>query len=312
MKKFKIAVLDDYQQVAEILADWNEVKSLAEVTIYSDHLSEESDLVSRLFDFEIICVMRERTPLTASLLNKLTNLKLVVSTGRRNASIDLVAATALGVEIIHTEYLGNGAHELTWALILAAARHIPTETANMKNGNWQTTIGTDLYGKTIGIVGLGTIGAKMAQIAKAFDMEVIAWSENLTTEKAEACGARLVSKEELFKLSDFVTVHLVLSDRSRGVVGKDQLALMKPTAFLINTSRGPLVNEQALIETLENKRIAGAGIDVYDEEPVNLNHPFRKLKNIIATPHIGFVTQDTFKLFYTDIVNILTIYLQKK
>lgn len=298
--KIKIAVLDDYQQVALTMADWSAIDDKADVTVFHDHLPDEAAVIDRLLPYQVTCVMRERTPLTRQILNQLPNLKLIVSTGKRNASIDLKAAEELGITVKFTGYLMSGAPELTWALLMAIARQIPVESNNFRSGGWQTTIGTDLAGKTIGIIGLGNIGCKMASYAKAFDMDVIAWSENLTEEKAALAGAKLVSKETLFREADFITIHLVLSDRSRGIVKKKDLELMKPTAYFINTSRGPLVDELALLEILQQKKIAGAALDVFDMEPVPADHPFRKLDNLLATPHIGYVTQQTYKIFYED------------
>jgi phosphoglycerate dehydrogenase-like enzyme len=300
--KIKIAVLDDYQGVALTMADWKTVQQRAGVTVFNDHLVDEAEIINRLLPFEIVCVMRERTPLNRQILSQLSNLKLIISTGRRNASIDEKAVEELGITLKTTGYFGGGAPELTWALLTAIARNITVENANLRNGLWQTTISTDLAGKTIGIIGLGNIGTKIAAYANVFDMNVIAWSENLTEEKAAAAGAKLVSKEILLKEADFVTIHLVLSHRSRGIIGQDDLDLMKPTAYFINTSRGPLVDEKALINTLQQKKIAGAAIDVYDIEPLPTDHPFRKLNNILATPHIGYVTEKTYKLFYEDTV----------
>ncbi|WP_158797530.1 D-2-hydroxyacid dehydrogenase family protein [Pedobacter sp. L105] len=310
MKKIKIAILDDYQNAALTLADWSVVEAAADITVFNDHLSEEEEIAKRLQPFEIICVMRERTPLQESLLAKLPNVKLIVSTGSRNASIDLKATEKLGIKVANTGYMSTGAIEMTWAVLMAMARHIPKETSTFKSGGWQTTIGTDLAGKTIGIVGLGGIGKKIAEIAKVFDMNVIAWSQNLTPEKAAEQGARYVSKEALFQESDFITIHLVLSDRSRGIVSTKELTLMKPSAYFINTSRGPLVDEQALIEVLTNKSIAGAALDVFDTEPLPADHPFRKLDNLLATSHIGFVTEDTYRVFYGDTVKTIEDWLK--
>jgi phosphoglycerate dehydrogenase-like enzyme len=307
--KIKIAVLDDYQQVAFKMANWDNVKSNADVSVFNDHVADEAAVVERLISFDVVCVMRERTPLTHNILSQLPNLKLIVSTGARNASIDNQAVADFGIELKHTRYLATGAPEITWALLMALAKHIPQESGNFKSGVWQQTIGMDLAGKTIGIVGLGRVGDKIAQFAKAFDMNIIAWSQNLTVEKAEAAGATLVIKEELFKQSDFVTVHLVLSDRTRGIIGKQEFELMKSTALFVNTSRGPLVNEQALIETLQQNKIAGAAVDVFDQEPLPANHPLRKLDNLLATSHIGYVTENTYRLFYGDTVNILEEWL---
>jgi len=311
MSKYKIAVLDDYQDVAKSFADWTTIIEYAEIKVFTDHLYAEDEVVDRLMPFDIVCVMRERTPLPAGLLMRLPNLKLIVSTGAKNRSIDAEAAAKLGVEVQNTGYLGHGALELTWALLMAIAKHIPQENANLRAGGWQHLVGNDLKGKTLGILGLGNLGAQVAAVAKVFEMDVIAWSENLSPEKAAANGARYVSKKILFEESDYLSVHLVLSDRSKGIVGAADLALMKPTAYLINTSRGPLVDEQALIESLRKNSIAGAALDVFDKEPLDQDHPFRTLKNVLATPHIGFVTQDTYQLFFNDTIKILTEWLSK-
>jgi phosphoglycerate dehydrogenase-like enzyme len=308
-EKLKIAVLDDYQDVAFERADWHEVLQHAEVTVFNDHLADEGEVVERLKPFDAVCVMRERTPLNKQMLSRLPNLRLIVSTGRRNASIDEKAVEEFGITLKTTGYNGSGAPELTWALLMALARNITVENANLRNGLWQTTIATDLTGKTIGIIGLGNIGTTIAAYANVFGMNVIAWSENLTEEKATAAGARLVSKETLLKEADFVTVHLVLSKRSRGIITQKDLDRMKPTAYFINTSRGPLVDENALVNTLQQKKIAGAAIDVYDIEPLPADHPFRKLDNVLATPHIGYVTEKTYRLFYEDTVTALLEWL---
>jgi len=305
MSEFKIAVLDDYQNVALTSADWSVLNGKTDITIFNDHLFEEEQIIERLKPFDVICVMRERTPLNRSVLSNLPNLKLIISTGFRNASIDLAAVAELGIELQHTGYVTSGAPELTWALLMAVARNIPAENQQVRQGGWQTTVGVDLRGKTLGLLGLGNIGQKIAAIGKAFDMNVIAWSENLTEEKASSHGVKYVNKETLFKEADFLTVLLVLSARSRHIVDLADLQLMKSTAYLINTSRGPLVNEAALIEVLEKKQISGAALDVFETEPLPSDHPFRKLDNVLATPHIGFVTEDTYRVFYHDIVKIL-------
>ena len=283
-----------------------------DLTVFCDHLDDPVLVVERLLPYVIICVMRERTPLSREILEQLPNLKLIVSTGMRNASIDAKAAEELGIIIKPTGYLDSGAPELTWALLMAIARQIPIESANVQSGGWQTTVGTDLKGKTIGIVGLGRIGSKIAQYAKAFDMNVIAWSQNLTQEKAAEAGATFVDKATLFRESDFVTIHLVLSARSRGIITLDDLELMKPSAYFINTSRGPMVDEQALIGILQQEKIAGAALDVFDQEPLPAHHPFRSLKNVLATPHIGYVTENTYKVFYGDTVKAITEWLDQK
>ena len=302
-EKIKIAVLDDYQQVSEKFADWSVITDHADVTIFDKHEANEDILAKQLSPFEIICVMRERTPMKRTLLSKLSNLKLIISTGRRNASIDVPAAEEFGITVKNTGYVNSGAPELTWALLMAIARKIPQESRQLRSGLWQTTIGTDLKGKTIGIIGLGNIGSKVAGFATAFGMKVLAWSPNLTKEKAEAAGAELVGKNELFSNSDFVTIHMVLSEKSREIIKKEDLLLMKSTAYIINTSRGPLIKEEDLIAILNQRKIRGAALDVFDTEPLVPEHPFRTMDNVLATPHIGYVTEDTYKLFYEDTVH---------
>lgn len=305
MKKYTIAILDDYQHIALAMADWSALASVASITVFTDHLSDTAALIQRLLPFDIVCVMRERTPLTKEIFSALPDLKLVVSTGTRNASIDLPAAAAAGVVVKNTGYHWSGAPELTWALLMAIARKIPQENANVIAGKWQTTVGTDLSGKTIGLVGLGNIGQKIAAYAKAFNMKVMAWSPNLTHEKAQESGAELVAKEALFSQADFVSIHMVLSERSKNIVDAKELSLMKPSAYLINTSRGPLVNEEALVTVLEQQTIAGAALDVFDIEPLPVQHPYRVLKNVLATPHIGYGTEDTYRIFFGDMVKAI-------
>lgn len=305
----QIAVLDDYQGVALHMADWSVLDGRASVTVFRDHLSDTAAVIERLQLFDVVCVMRERTPLPRAVLTALPRLRLIVSTGGRNASIDLDAACEQGITVGNTGGAGNGTVELTWALILATMRQIPAETASIRAGGWQVTVGGDLVGKTLGIVGLGRIGSGVARVARAFDMDVIAWSPNLTPERAEAAGVRLVSKAELFGLADIVTLHLVLSDRTRGIIDAQDLAQMKPTSWLVNTSRGPLVAEAALIEALQQQRIAGAALDVFDTEPLPADHPLRTLTNVVATGHIGFVTQAGYRVFYQDTVKCITNWL---
>ncbi|HEY2781934.1 MAG TPA: D-2-hydroxyacid dehydrogenase family protein [Steroidobacteraceae bacterium] len=303
----KIAVLDDYQGVALKLADWSGVVKRAQVDVFRDHLADTADVIKRLLPYDIVCVMRERTPLRRERIEQLPNLKLIASTGPRNASIDLEAAAARGIKVLHTGYFGSPTVELTWGLILGSARHLVAETEAVRGGGWQRCIGDDLSGKTLGIIGLGNLGSKVAAIGLAFGMQVIAWSQNLTAEKAASAGAALVSKEELLRRSDVVSIHLVLSERSRGLVGAAELSLMKPTARLINTSRGPIVVEAALMAALHAGQIAGAAIDVYDVEPLPPNHPYRKAPNLLATPHIGYVSRGLYERFYRDsVTNILT------
>ena len=307
----KIAILDDYQNKSLEMADWSEVEKLADITVFNDHLADAASVIKRLMPFDIVCIMRERTPLTAEILEQLPQLKLIVSTGSRNASIDAEACAKKNITILHTNYFATPTIELTWALILSIARNIPSENASLRANGWQQKIGTDLHGKTLAILGLGNIGSQVAVVAKAFGMKVISWSQNLTAEKAQEAGTILVSKEELFKQADFLSIHLVLGPRSKGLVGKNELALMKPTAFLINTSRGPIVEEAELINALTNKTIAGAAIDVYDQEPLQKNHPFRSLENALATPHIGYVSQNLYETFYRDTVKNILSWLNK-
>ncbi len=308
----KIAVLDDYQGVALKLADWSAVTARADVEVFSDHLADADAVAARLLPYDIVCVMRERTPLGAALIERLPNLKLIASTGPRNASIDLKAAAAHGVAVVHTGYFGSPTVELTWALILAGARHLVAEANAVRNGGWQHTLGDDISGKTLGVIGLGNLGSQVAKIALAFGMPVLAWSQNLTAEKAAAVGAELVSKEELLRRADVVSVHLVLSDRTRGLIGAGELALMKRSARLVNTSRGPIVVEAALIAALEAGQIAGAAIDVYDVEPLPAEHPYRKLHNLLATPHIGYVSRGLYERFYRDTVANIIAWLDAK
>ena len=302
----QIAVLDDYQGAAMRFADWAPVQARAELTVFHDHIDDPAALVERLRPFDVICVMRERTPLTRPILQQLDRLRLICSNGLRNASIDLDCAKERGIPVCATGYTSHGAMELTWALILAAARHVPEEAAAVRRGDWQGHVGGDLKGRTLGIIGLGRIGASIARVAHAFEMDVIAWSQNLTEASAQAAGVRRVDKAALLGQSDYVTLHLILGPRSRGVIGAAELALMKPTAWLVNTSRGPLVDEPALIDALRRGAIAGAALDVYDTEPLPADHALRKLDRVLALPHIGFVTEETYGIFFRDTVeNIL-------
>jgi len=301
--KYKIAVLDDYQNVALESADWSVLRGRADITAFQDHLDDTDAVIERLLPFDIICVMRERTPLLRNVIERLPNLKFIASTGPVNASIDVVAAADRGIVVSHTGYRSDPTIDLTWALILASARNIVVESNSLRCGGWQRTVGTELRGKTLGVLGLGRVGSEVARIGRAFGMDLIAWSRNLTPEAAQAAGAVLVSKDELFEQADILTVHLVLSGRTRSLVGAAELALMKSTARLINTSRGPIVDEQALISALRNKQIAGAAIDVFDIEPLPASHPFRTLGNVLATPHIGYVSQELYRTFYEDSVS---------
>jgi phosphoglycerate dehydrogenase-like enzyme len=296
----KVAILDDYQDVALRLTDWSAVARRAEITVFNDHVADSAALVARLRPFDAVCVMRERTPLRREILQQLPRLKLIASTGPRNASIDMQAAAERGIQVTATGYESTPTIELTWALILASARHLTREAGAVRNGGWQTSIGANLRGKCLGVLGLGNIGKEVARIGLAFGMTVIAWSQNLTTEIASTAGATLVDKHELFRQADIVTIHLVLSRRTIGLVGAAELALMKPTAWLINTSRGPIVDQAELIEALQAHQIAGTALDVFDAEPLPADHPFRTLDNVLATPHIGYVTEELYRTFYGD------------
>ena len=298
----KIAVLDDYQGVAAEMADWSQLPAGAEVVYFSDHLTSEDALAERLAGFEVVMGMRERTPFPRSLLQRLPNLRLLITTGRRNASFDIAAATELGIPVCGTGGAGEGPTELTWGLILALIRQIPQEDRLTRQGRWGTTIGVGLKGKTIGLLGLGHIGSLVARVANAFDMQVIAWSQNLTAERAQECGAALVDKDALFRQSDIVSVHVVLSGRTRGLVGARELALMQPTAYLVNISRGPIVDEAALVDALQRKAIAGAALDTFDTEPLPPEHPLLQLENTLICPHLGYVTDDSYRAFYGEVV----------
>ncbi len=301
-ERFRIAVLDDYQNVALSLADWSVLDERATVTIFNDHLANADAVVERLKPFDIVCVMRERTPLTRAIIERLPKLRLIASTGSRNASIDRKAAEERGVEVVHTGYTSTPTIELTWALILASARNLIAENASVRRGGWQQSVGDDMAGRTLGLLGLGNVGGAVAKVGAAFGMKVIAWSQNLTAERAAEAGATLVSKHEVFQNADVVSIHLVLSDRTRGLVGASELALMKPRARVVNTSRGPIVVEADLIAALRENKIAGAAIDVFDQEPLPLDHPLRALPNLLATPHIGYVSRGLYERFYQDTV----------
>jgi phosphoglycerate dehydrogenase-like enzyme len=300
---FRIAILDDYQNVALSMADWSGIDGRAAITVFNDHLADTAAVIARLQPFDIVCVMRERTPMTRAIIEQLPKLRLIASTALRNASIDREAVAERGIEVVHTGYSSTPTIELTWALILASARNLIVENASLRSGGWQRHVGDDLAGRTLGVLGLGNIGDAVARIGKAFGMEVIAWSQNLTADRAAAAGAEPVTKEELFRRADIVTVHLVLSGRTRGLVGAAELALMKPTARLVNTSRGPIVVEADLIAALQSGMIAGAAIDVFDQEPLPADHPFRSLPNLLATPHIGYVSRGLYTRFYQDTVD---------
>ncbi|MGY1806930.1 D-2-hydroxyacid dehydrogenase family protein [Blastococcus sp. SYSU D00669] len=306
----RIAVLDDYQSAAASYADWSRLPEPAEVVEFHDHVDDREALVRRLQPFDVVVAMRERTPFPRALLERLPNLRLLVTTGARNASIDVAAAAELGVTVCGTGAHPSGTAELTWALILAVARHVPQEDASVRAGGWQQTVGLDLAGGTLGVIGLGRLGSRVAQIGQAFGMDVVAWSQNLTPERAAEVGVRRASsKEELLTGADVVTIHLQLSDRTHGLIGRPELSLMKPTAILVNTSRGPIVDEQALVEALRGGAIHGAGLDVFDQEPLPRHHPLRELRRVVLTPHLGYVTGRGYEVFYREAVEDVAAWL---
>ena len=306
----RVAILDDYQRVALSMADWPSIGAGVSVHPFHDRLGSEDHIAERLRNFDVIVAMRERTPLPATLIERLPLLKLIVTTGRRNAAIDVKAAAARGVVVSGTSTLSQPPVELTWGLILALARSIPRESAGMRDGGWQSTMGVGLHGKTLGVVGLGRLGTEVARIGQAFGMDVIAWSQNLTREKTDAAGVELVAKDALFQRADVVTVHLVLGERTRGIIGERELSLMKPGAFLVNTARGPIVDEHELIHALRHSVIAGAALDVFDEEPLPADHPLRRLPNTVITPHLGYVTRETYRIFYGQSLEDVEAYLR--
>jgi phosphoglycerate dehydrogenase-like enzyme len=305
----KIAILDDYQNVGLKMTDWSALSGRAEIAVFNDHVADPSALVERLLPFDVLCVMRERTPLPREVLERLPRLKLIASTGSRNPSIDMEAAKELGITVTATGYSSSPTIELTWALLLASVRGIVQENNSIRDGGWQKSVGQDLKGTTLGVVGLGNVGGQVARIGLAFGMKIIAWSQNMTPEIAEAAGARLVSKDELFRQADIVTIHLILSRRTKGIVGTAELGLMKPTSRLINTSRGPIVDEASLIKALGSHAIAGAAIDVFDQEPLPSEHPFRSMDNVLTTPHVGYVTEGLYRMFYADTVANISAWL---
>ena len=305
----RVAVLDDYQGAALSSADWGRLPPDTQVETFNEHLADEDALAKRLGPFDVVVAMRERTPFPRSLLSRLPNLKLLVTTGLRNASIDVVAAKELGITVSGTRSMRTPTSELTWGLIISLARNIALEDKATREGAWQTTIGPSLEGKVLGIVGLGNLGSQVATVGRAFQMDVVAWSQNLAVERAAEYGARLVSKSELFATADVITIHLVLSARTTGIIGADELALMKPTAFIVNTSRGPIIDEAALIQALESGQIGGAALDVFDEEPLPANHKLRNLPNTVITPHIGYVTSDNYRIYFTEAVEDIAGFL---
>ncbi|MGE5334189.1 MAG: D-2-hydroxyacid dehydrogenase family protein [Nitrososphaerota archaeon] len=305
----KIAVLDDYQQVAAAYGPWQELPPSCEVHYFHEHFAATDALIDALAGFDIIVAMRERTPFPSSVLAQLHQLKLLVTTGMANAAIDVAAAAASGITVSGTRSVATGTAELTWALLLALARHIPAEQAALRQGQWQIRVGTGLAGKTLGVVGIGRIGSQIVRYGNAFGMHVIAWSQNLTQERAIAAGCAAVSREELFAHAHVVTVHLKLGERSRGIIGRDDFERMRPDALFINTSRAEIVEEAALIDALQRRRIAGAALDVHYGEPLAADHPLRSTPNTLLTPHLGYVTDDGYATFFTDAVEDIRAYL---
>ncbi|RZF23699.1 D-2-hydroxyacid dehydrogenase family protein [Paraburkholderia sp. UYCP14C] len=308
----KIAILDDFQNTSLKFGDWASLRNQAEITVFTDHIDNEDALVERLLPFDILCVMRERTWFPRSVLARLPNLKMLASTGPWNAAIDIEAADDLGITVCGTASSLTAAAEQTWALILAAARDIPREVASFRSGGWQVSVGRDLNGKTIGLLGLGYSGSVTARVAQAFGMRTIAWSQNMTAESAATHGAQYVSKDKLFATSDILSIHVRLSERTRNLIDARELSLMQAHALIVNTARGPIVNEEALIDALKRKQIAGAALDVFDVEPLPQNHPFRTMDNVIATSHIGYVTEGSYEFYYGESVENIQAWIKGK
>ena len=312
MKKIKAAVLDDYQNITHKFANWSSLENQIELCIINKYIGADTDLIDKLIDFEVLCLMRERTPLPEKLISKLPNLKLVITSGMWNASIDLEALKKRNIVCCGTDTKVHSTAELTWALIMVGWRELQTEFDNMKNGNWQTTVGRGLKGHTIGIFGLGKQGLQVANFANAFGMNVIAWSHNLKKEDCEKVNVKYVSSSELFELSDILTIHTKLSDRTIGFIDKQKLSLMKKDSLLVNTSRGPIIKEDDLIYVLKNKVIGCAALDVFDIEPLPKNHELRNIKNVILTPHIGYVSQEAYELFFAGYIIAIKAFLDSK
>ena len=309
----RAAILDDYQKVALKFADWSAIAKDVEVKVFNAPLGDDSTVIKTLQGFAIVNMMRERTPFNRKVIEGLPDLKLLITTGARNNSIDLKACAEFGVTVCGTAGFGNPTAAIVVGLMLELTRHIGFENARMKAGApWQVTVGHDLEGKTLGVLGLGKLGQRVAGVAKALGMKVIAWSQNLTPEKAKEGGTEYVSKEDLFRNADVISIHVVLSDRTRGLVRAKDLGLMKKTAYLINTSRGPIVEEKGLIAALTSKSIAGAGLDVFDIEPLPTDHPFRKMDNVVLTPHLGYVSEENYRTFYSGVVEDIRAWLDGK
>jgi D-3-phosphoglycerate dehydrogenase len=311
---YRCAILDDYQNVALKLADWGNINKDVDVKVFTEAVRRsDADTINDLKDFDIVVMMRERTRFPRAVIDGLPKLKLLITTGAYNASIDMKACQERGIVVSGTGGFGNPTTGITFGLILELTRRIGWEHARMKSGvPWQTTLGMDIEGKTLGVLGLGKLGARAAGVGKAFGMKVIAWSQNLTPERCKEVGVEYSSKDDLFRNADIVTIHLVLSDRTRGLIGASELALMKSTTYLVNTSRGPIVDEKALLDALNKKQIAGAGLDVFDVEPLPLDHPFRKMDNVVITPHLGYVSQQNYDKYYPDIVENIRGFLDGK
>ena len=306
----RVAILDDYQGVALDSADWSALEARAELLVYRDHLANEDALVERLVDAEIVVAMRERTPFERSLVERLPNLRLLITTGARNASFDLEALRDAGVTVCGTGGRGAATAELTWGLILALMRSIPLEHAAIDDGRWQLSLGRDLGDKTLGVIGLGRLGSQVGTVGRAFGMPVLAWSQNLTRERTDELGVELArSLADLLDRADVATIHLVLSARTRGLIGTPELARLGSDAYLVNTSRGPIVDETALVAALRDGTIGGAALDVFDEEPLPAGHPLIGLENVVLTPHIGYVTAETYAVFYRDAVEDIVAFL---
>lgn len=305
----RIGITDDYQGVALSLGLWNRLPKTMAVEVFRDTITDPEALAARLAPFDALVIMRERTPFPRALLERLPNLRLLVTTGARNRSIDMAACAERGITVCGTPSVGHPTVDLTWALILCLARGVPAQERSLRAGTWQgMPLGVTLKGRTLGVIGLGNLGSRAAKVGAALGMDVIAWSQNLTAERAAAAGARLVDKQALLREADVVTLHLVLSERSRGIIGAGDLALMKPTAFLVNTSRGPLVDQAALIAALTEGRIAGAGLDVFDQEPLPAGHPLLAAPNTVLTPHLGYVTEENFRAYYASAVESILGY----
>lgn len=307
MSGLRIGILDDYQDVARSLADWSSLS--AQIEVFTAPFTDADEVVERLAGFDVLVAMRERTRFPADVLLRLKNLKLLVSTGPGNAAIDVEAARHLGIVVCGTGYFSYPSAELTWALILAAARNLPEQVQSVRSGGWQRGLGTSVQGLTLGILGLGTVGKMVAAFAETFGMRVVAWSPNMTPERAAEHGVTAVSKEQLFTDSDILSIHIVLSERTRDLVGASELALMKPTSILVNTSRGPVVNEDALVDALRRRSIACAAIDVFDTEPLPTDHPLRSFDNALLTPHIGYVSRQLYTVFYQDAVEDIAAFV---